>query len=218
MQTGLRTAQDERVDIVGAFISVDGFQVHHVADHAIFVRHAIAAMHVARDPGDIESLAAIVALHQRDQFGRCPVFVKQAAETQAPLKAKRDLGFHVGKLLLDQLGGGQRLSELLAIERILARSMPAEFGSTHGAPGNAVTGAVEAAERAGQTGHMRQKIFFRHEHVLHLDHAGGRCPERELALDLRRLEALHAALKHKTLDLAVMGIRFRPDHGHIRDR
>jgi hypothetical protein len=38
------------------------------------------------------------------------------------LQAQRDLGLHVGQLLLDQLVGGQRAAELLAVQRVLARA------------------------------------------------------------------------------------------------
>src|SRR3546814_19662402 len=60
--------QNQRVDIMRAFISVDRFKVHHVSDHLIFLRNPIAAMHVACGPGNVERLADIVALdHAEDR-------------------------------------------------------------------------------------------------------------------------------------------------------
>ena len=50
----LRPAQDERVDVAGAFIGVDRFQVHDVADDVEFIGDAVATVHVARHAGDIE--------------------------------------------------------------------------------------------------------------------------------------------------------------------
>jgi imidazoleglycerol phosphate dehydratase HisB len=47
---------------VGALISVDRLEVHHVTDHVILVGDAIAAMHVAGDARDVERFAAIVPL------------------------------------------------------------------------------------------------------------------------------------------------------------
>jgi hypothetical protein len=47
--------------------------------------------------------------------------VLHAAQAQAALQAERDLGQHVGQLLLDQLVGGQRAAELLAVQHVLAR-------------------------------------------------------------------------------------------------
>jgi hypothetical protein len=44
----LRPSQDQRMNVVRAFIGVHHFQVHHVTDHAELVRNSIAAQHVAR--------------------------------------------------------------------------------------------------------------------------------------------------------------------------
>src|SRR4030081_2257043 len=57
-----RASQNQRVDVVGAFIGVHGFQIRGVAHHVIFDLDAVAAVHVAGDAGDVERLAAIVAL------------------------------------------------------------------------------------------------------------------------------------------------------------
>ena len=95
-------------------------------------------MHVAGDAGDVERLAAVVALDQRDHLRLGVAFVLEPADAQARLEAERDLGLHVGELLLDQLVGGERPAELLAVERVVARLLPAEFGRAQGAPGDAV--------------------------------------------------------------------------------
>jgi len=42
---------------------------------------------------------------------------------------ERDLGLHVGELFLDQLVGGERAAELLAVEHVLAGAVPAELGA-----------------------------------------------------------------------------------------
>src|SRR4029077_3359458 len=84
------------------------------------VADAVAAEHVAGGTRDVERLAARVALHDRRQVGRRRAFVLHAAEAQAALQADRDLAQHVGELLLHQLVGGERLAELLAVERVLA--------------------------------------------------------------------------------------------------
>jgi hypothetical protein len=66
---------------------------------------AVAAVHVAGDAGDVERLAAVVALHDRDHLGRHRALVEEAADAQRALQAERDLGLHVGELLLHQLVG-----------------------------------------------------------------------------------------------------------------
>jgi hypothetical protein len=137
------------VDVVRALVGVDRLEVHHVADDVVLVGDAVAAVHVAGDARDVERLAAVVALDQRDHLGALAL-VDQAADAQRALQAERDLGLHVGELLLDELVGGERPAELLAVERVLARRVPAELGRAHRAPGDAVARAVEAAERARQ--------------------------------------------------------------------
>ena len=47
LQPGDRTAQNQRMHIVGAFIGVHGFQVHHVAHDLVIFLNAISAVHVA---------------------------------------------------------------------------------------------------------------------------------------------------------------------------
>ena len=51
---------------MGAFVGVDGFEVHDMADDMVFIRDAVAAVHVSRFAGDGERFAAIVALEDGD--------------------------------------------------------------------------------------------------------------------------------------------------------
>src|SRR5579862_6410973 len=155
----LRAAEDEGMDVVRALVGVDRLEVQDVADHAELVGDAVAAMHVAGDAGDIQCLAAIVALQQRDHLGRRLALVLEPAEAERRRQAERDLGLHVGELLLDQLVGGERPAELLAVERVLARALPAELGGAHRAPGDAVARVVEAAERAAEARDVGQHVF-----------------------------------------------------------
>jgi hypothetical protein len=55
---------------MGALVGVHRLEVHHVTDHLEFAGYAVAAMHVAGHPRDIERLAAIVALDDGDHLGR----------------------------------------------------------------------------------------------------------------------------------------------------
>src|SRR3954471_4310630 len=80
---GLGAAEDQRVDVVRALVSVDGLQIDQMADDVKLVMDAVAAMHIAREAGDIERLSAIVALQQRDRLRRTAFLVLQAAEPQA---------------------------------------------------------------------------------------------------------------------------------------
>ncbi len=94
--------------------------------------------------------------------------------------------------------------------------MPAGLGSAQCPPGNAVAGVVEAAHRTPKAVGVRQHVFFRYEYALHDDLAGDRGAQRELALDLRRAQALHALVEDEALDAPL--IVFRPDDKHVGDR
>src|SRR5271166_3920121 len=100
LQAGLCAPQDQRVNVVRALVGVDRLQIGEMAHDLVLDLDAVAAVHVARGPSDVERLAAIVALYHRDHLGRGPTLVHQAPEAQRALKAERDLGLHVGELLL----------------------------------------------------------------------------------------------------------------------
>ena len=68
------------------------------------------------------ALPQVLRFMQRADLGRAaaPSSFSRPRRRHA-LQAERDLGLHVGQLLLDQLVGRQRPAELLAIERVLPR-------------------------------------------------------------------------------------------------
>ena len=207
--------------VVRALVGVDHLQVHQVARHAELVADAVAAHHVARHAGDIERLAAAVALDQRGDFHHVLVLVLHAAHAQAGLQAQRDFGLHVGQLFLDELVGGQGPAELLAVQRVLARGVPAEFGRAQGAPGDAEASAVQAGEGAFQALHLGEGVLLGREHVVHDDFAGDRGAQAHLAVDGRGGEALHALVQDEAADgadSAALGHFLGPDHEHVGHR
>src|SRR3546814_2778778 len=96
--------------------SSDLLEVHDVADHVELVGDPVAAMHVAGLAGEVEGLAAGVALAERDRLGRRLAGVQQAAELQAGLQADGHLGLHVGELLLAERSA-EHTSELPSLMR-----------------------------------------------------------------------------------------------------
>src|SRR5690606_14641677 len=60
LNSRLRPAEDQRMHVMRALIGVDGLQVLRVAHDVVLDLDAVAAMHVAGLPGDVERLAAIV--------------------------------------------------------------------------------------------------------------------------------------------------------------
>src|SRR5262245_39248151 len=156
LQAGLRPPEDQRVYVVRPLIRVDRLQVHRMAHDVELERDAVAAVHVARHAGDVQRLADICPLDDGDHLRRHLALVEEAADAQGALQAERDLRLHVGELLLHQLRCRQRPAELLALQRVLARPVPAILRRPHGPPGDAVAGAVEAPERAREPRDVRQ--------------------------------------------------------------
>src|SRR4029077_6805598 len=70
LDPGLGAAEDQRVDVVRAFVGIDGFEIAQHAHHVELVGDAVAAVDVARHARDLERLAAIVALEQRHRRRR----------------------------------------------------------------------------------------------------------------------------------------------------
>ena len=81
---------------------------------------------------------------------------------------------------------------------------------------DAVAGAGEASERTLQPGGVRQLVRGGDEDAVHRDLAGGRRPQRELAVDLRGGQALRAPLEDESADDALVVLR--PDHEDVGDR
>ena len=140
LDAGDGAAEDEAVDVVGAFVGVDGFEVLGVAHDVELGGDAVAAVDVAGGAGDVEGLAAVVALEEGDELGGGAVVVEEAAEPEGALQAEGDLGLHVGELGLDELRGGEGAVELLAVEGVLAGSVEAVFGGAHGCPSRCRSG------------------------------------------------------------------------------
>ena len=84
----IAAAEDQGVDVVRALIGVDRLQIGGVAHHLEFGRDAVAAVHVARDAGDVERLAAIVALDQADRLGDQLALVEPPPDAQRRLQAE----------------------------------------------------------------------------------------------------------------------------------
>ena len=182
----------------------------------VLVGDAVRAVHVAGGARDIERLAGGVALEHRHRLVRRGAFVEQPPEPQARGQTDRDLGLHVGELLLHELIGGEGPAELPALQHVVARRVPAELRRPQRPPGDAVAGAGKAPERPPEPGGAGQLVFGGDEDTVHHDLAGGRCPQRELAVDLRGGQAPHAPLQNEPADDPLVVLR--PDHEEVGNR
>src|SRR6516162_2774172 len=134
LKSCLCAAEDQGMHIVCALVGVDGLQVGDVAHDVILDLDAVAAVHVACRPRDIERLAAVVALDDGYDLGCRLAIIEQASGAQGTLQPECDLGLHIGELFLHELSRGEGPAELLALERVLASAMPAVLGRAHGPP------------------------------------------------------------------------------------
>ena len=203
------------MDVVCALVGVHHFQIHHVPDDAKFVADAVAAQHVACRAGNVQGFAATVALHDAGGLDAGGAGVFHASELQAALQAQADVGQHVSELLLHQLIGRQWAAKLLALHGVLAGPGKAVFGGTQGAPGNAVACAVQAGERAFQSAHIGQGVFFGAEHVVHHDLARDAGAQADFAVDRRCAQTLGAFVQNEATDLPAVVLG--PDQKHVGD-
>src|SRR4051794_32498801 len=81
LNAGLGAAEDQRMNVMRALVGVDRLQVGQHPHYVELVRDAVATVHVARHAGDVERLAAIVALEQRDRRRRRAPGLEQPSES-----------------------------------------------------------------------------------------------------------------------------------------
>ena len=187
-----------------------------MARHAELVADAVAAHHVARHTGDVQRLAAGVALDDGGHLDCRLAAVFEAPHLQTALQAERDFGQHVGQFLLHQLVGCQRLAELLAVHGVLTGAGVAVLSSTQRTPGNAEACAVQTSERALEAAHIGEGIFFRAKHFIHHNFAGDTGTQANLAVNGGSAQAFPAFLQHKAANGAAVVLG--PDHKHIGNR
>ena len=94
--------------------------------------------------------------------------------------------------------------------------MPAFFGSAHDAPGDAVTGVVQAAKGTLQALDIREVVLFGNKDIVHDNLPRNRGPQREFALNLGGGQSFHALFQDKAADHVVVG--FCPDDEYVRQR
>src|SRR5687767_8750492 len=83
---GLSPPENQRMDIMGAFVGIDDLEIDEMADHAEFVDDAVAAEHVASIARDRQRLAARIAFQHRGDLGRGRALVLHAPEPQHRLQ------------------------------------------------------------------------------------------------------------------------------------
>lgn len=136
------------MDVVGAFVGVNGFQIYEMSDHVVLVANTVSPERIPRPPRDVQRFAGGIPLYQRYHFRQGQSLFLQPAHLQTRQQADGYLGDHVGVFFLDQLRGGQRFAELFAIQAVRPGNGQARFGRPESAPRNSVPGVVQTAERS----------------------------------------------------------------------
>src|SRR5258708_27046902 len=153
-------ADYELVNVVGAFVGGDAFEVVHMAHDAVVVDDAISAENVACFTRDVQRNGDVVHLQHGDVRGIDFVFIFQAADMQGQELPLHDFRDHPGELFLYELMRGDGLvGKLLARFGVLKRSVVAGHVVAQRAPSDAVARLIEAAERTFESDNVGQQIF-----------------------------------------------------------
>src|SRR5690606_12083916 len=131
----------------GSFVGVDTLEVNHMVDDSKFTSYAISPKHVARHPCDFKCLAAVVPLTEGDHRGSDLPLIFQTSEPPGQQLHLCDFRNHVGQFRLDDLHGGERVSELLSFRNIPPCPLIAILGRAERAEHNAEARAIQTLER-----------------------------------------------------------------------
>src|SRR5215208_934265 len=128
-----------------------------------------------------------------------------------------DLDQHVRELLLDELEGCNRPSELLPLFRVSQCGLVAVPRRPHRAPDDAVSGLAQAGEWSAEAPGFGQHGALREADVLESDVALDRSPHGELGRYICGREAFRVCSNEKASDGVLLFVSARPDYGDIGD-
>src|ERR1700722_11800170 len=155
-------ADDQLMNVVGAFVGRYAFEIVHVAHDGVVVDDAVGAENVACLACGFEGDGDVVHFQHGDVRRIHFATVFQPAYVQGEELSLHDLGDHPGKFFLNQLMTGDRLvRKLLTSLRVLQRGVVAGHGGTQCSPAYAIADLIQTAQRAFQAGNFWKKIFFR---------------------------------------------------------
>src|SRR6185312_9979647 len=145
-------ADDEGMDMIGAFVRAHGFEIAEVAHYGIFGGDAVGAEEVARLTGAIGGGGDVGALEHGDMRGFETAGVFEARALDGEELRLGDGGDHGRELLLHELVGGERfVIELRAGNGVGTRGFVAIHGGADDAPADAIARLRETSERGLQS-------------------------------------------------------------------
>src|SRR5205085_11621438 len=102
-------ANDKRVDVMGALVSLDRLKIGHMAEDGVLARDAGCAQYVARHAGALESHPDVIAFGHRDVLLPHLLLIFHAADWQHEQLHFRDRAYHSGSFALYPLARGDGL-------------------------------------------------------------------------------------------------------------
>lgn len=206
LDTSHGSSENESMDVRLALVGLDNPQVGSNSSNVVLVGSSVTAKDLHQSSSVSKRSITVLSLDHRDELRRAVACVLESTDLDGGNLAVGDIGESIGKLLLDELVLGQRLAlELLSLESVLSSEGNGLLEGTHGTPGNAVSGRVEACEGTLESGDLGEHVLHGDLNVVHLNHTGNRCTESGLVLDGRGGEAGLdlGSLHEEASDLAV---------------
>ena len=103
LNAGNVPSQNQIVNVVGAFVGLDRFQIVHVSHDWVFAGHSVCAVNVSSHTCDIERNVDVGQLGQADEIGNPIVLVDFSTEVVCQQLALGNLSLHGGQLHLNQV-------------------------------------------------------------------------------------------------------------------
>src|SRR5271163_334471 len=208
------TAENQRLHVVGAFVSIDGLHVQHMADDRVLIDDAVGSEHVARDTRDLQGHINIVSFGERHMLGTHLARILKLTQPQAYHLRLGDFRHHVDQLALHHLIAGQHALELLARFRVVERRVVTAPRASDSPPCDAIARLGEAAKRRPKSPRLGQLIARRNAYVLQDKLRCERCAHREFPMDIAGAESGRALLDQESGDALVDA---RPHDRHVGD-
>lgn len=206
LDTGHGSSENESMDIGLALVGLHNPQVGGDSANVVLVGGSVSTEDLHEVSGSSKSSVTVLSLDHGDELRRTVSSILKSTDLDGSDLSVGGISESVSQLLLDQLVLGQRLAlELLSVQRVLSGELDGLGESTHGSPGNTVSGRVEAGEGALETGHLGEHVLDGDLNVVHLDHTSDGGSESSLVLDGRGSQTRSdlGSLDEETSDLAV---------------
>src|SRR5918997_2483311 len=138
------------MDVRGSFVSGDGLEVVHVADDRILEGYAVGTEDLSGRARHIEGCVDVTQLSHAHVLGPQGAGILHATQMEREKSGAINVERHRRQLLLLDLEGGDRLSELGPIGAVVERRFEAGPRCARCAPDNAVTRLVQTRQWTGE--------------------------------------------------------------------